>query len=143
MSTVKEIDIIFENCETITIFPTDIGVFSIENIIEYITRDAVNSISKYKKSSLVVIEIFAKRINSEYSPFGILSEKMLLKDRFQCNDITGFEIRFSDNSTEEILVEYNGNEVNEYQKTLLGENGNLYIVISKDKNISDFFTTLK
>lgn len=141
MHTAKSIDITFENCETITLEPKDIGFFSIENIAEYISRDSINSISKYKKSNLVIIEIFASKINSEYFPFDIPSEKMLIKERFLYNDITSLEIYYSDGSSEEIFVEYNGNETNDFQKTVIGNNGNLYIVISKDSNITDYFTT--
>ena len=141
MRDVKKIEIIFENCEYIEFTPKDFGIFLLDDITTSISRIACNSISELKHAKTVALEIFDTKLNSTYNPFGIESESKTIKSRFAlCDDITSIEITFADDSKQEYYVEWGNDEyTNEHQKTELGENGNLYIVIGKDKNISDYF----
>lgn len=141
MKDVKKIEIIFENCEYIEFTPKDFGIFLLDDITTSISRIACNSISELKHAKTVALEIFDTKLDSTYNPFGIQDKAQTVKKRFAlCDDITSIHITFVDDSKQEYYVEWGEDEyTNEYQKTELGKNGNLYIVIGKDKNISDFF----
>ena len=58
MKGLKQIEIGFENCETITISKNMIGRFSLDDIRPVIRRIACNAINKYWVAGEVQMEIF-------------------------------------------------------------------------------------
>lgn len=142
MRDVTKITIVFENCEYIDFVPQDFGTFLLDDITTSISRIACNSIAEMKHANTVALEIFDTKINTEYNPFDIENEKQKVINRFaQCDDITSIIVEFNDNTKESFYVAWGEDEyVNEFQKTQLGKNGNLYIVISKEETIENYFT---
>ena len=141
MKGIKKIEIVFENCDYIEFEPKDFGTFTLDNITTCINRVACNSIAKTNDATSVAIEIFKRKIESTYLPFGMFGEEpAFVKDRLtEYKDITYFVITYDDGTTDKIYAPWSGEYTNELQKYQIGENGNLYIVISVDENISDYF----
>lgn len=133
----NNIKIIFENTESLEIPIKNIGHFRISNIKEHISSTA-RSIEKYKTGENLFLEI-DKEGNIPFK--NLLNEEELTFDRLlEFNDICAIIINIDDKK-EEIELPYDGpiEEINELQKTYLSKNGNLYIVIDKEKNIEDVF----
>lgn len=145
MDNVKSITIGFENCETITIPRKHIGVIFIQDIKTEIVRVACNAISKVVSANTVAIEIFSEG-NVEYLPFGVSPSEMVFERINECHDITSIDVTYMDGSKETYWTDYeSGDEEglgapNIYEKTKISDLGNLYVVISKDKDIKDFFS---
>lgn len=146
MKEVKSITLVFENCERIVIPRRYIGIIYIEGINVEIARVACNSISKVTSAGTIALEIFSEG-NGEHKPFGIPQsppEKMF--DRItECHDITAIDVTYEDDSYESFWTDYEaGSEdglgaPNIYEKTKVSDLGNLYVVISKNKDIENFF----
>ena len=141
MKDVKKVDFVFENCESFGFNANNFSTFSIEDISTSINRIACNSIAKMHVAKSIAIEIFKDFIEEEYCPFGIVSEKIIKKDRINNHsDITSLIITYCDDSEETIFVKWDGDDYhNDNQKTHIGKNGNLFIVIDENKGINDFF----
>ena len=139
----KSITLILENCETISLERKFIGTFFLNDIQERIARIAVNSIAKQKMADELILEIFSDANNVDYYPFGDTDDGAIrIFDRLtEYGDITSVEIVWEDESIDDILVPWNDAHecFNEYQKYYLSKNGNLYIVVSKEKEIKDHF----
>jgi len=145
MIEVKELNIVFENCEEITIPKNVIGTLLIEKIHPVIQRIACNSISKYYVADEIVMEIF-KEGDIKYKPFGCSEEESTLKRLSQYADITGIEIVYKNGEKENLLVDYDEGEnegtlgaPNINEDIYVSELENIYIVISKDKKVKDYF----
>lgn len=138
MKSIKSIEFVFENCECFSIDAKYLGEFELSDIHQCIHRIASNCIAKMDCANTVAIEIFSEG-NKEYSPFGVRDRDETLFDRFMYHDITSIEIVYDDETSETYYVDYEGDEINEYQKNYMNNFGDMYIVISKDKGIFDFF----
>ena len=146
MSKVSKIELILENLEVITIDSEDIGGIDIGDIKTRIQSMGSNSINKYLYSDNIAIEIYKTR-NKLFNSFGIEGAEEYVFNRLtQWNDIASIEIHYEseDDKSELILVDYDeehGNNINNInQKSFIDKLGNLCLVISKDKNIEDYFT---
>lgn len=145
-----KINFIFENCDCLEVDGKYIGHFLVDNIKTTIQRIAINSIKELNIADLFVIEIH-KNANKERYQFDIVDfkRKQMAFDRLASSDITKivFEIETQYNNGTSESKKYNyyvnwsgeSDYYNESQKAYLSELGNLYIVISKDKTIEDFF----
>ena len=145
MTDVKSIEFGFENCECFTIDAKYFGTLELMDFQTQIRRNACNSISKTNFVNTVAMEIFSEG-NGDYHPFGIENEAMKFFDRLQeYNDIVDLTITYSDDTVESYYVDYDEGEddslgaPNINQHSYMNKFGDLYIVISKDKNIFDFF----
>ena len=149
----KYITFLLENCDVITIDGKYIGNFLIDNIRTTISRIACNSIMKMDIADTIVIEIH-KNANKKRHHFNFDSDynEHTVFDRLQeWNDITSIKFKFEEQYVEEnktprqeeytyyVYWEGNSDEENEAQSTYISNDGNLYIVISKDKTVEDFF----
>ncbi|MCM3109886.1 hypothetical protein [Lederbergia lenta] len=140
----KQVNLILENCEVLEIDRKYIGYFHIGNIKTSINRNACNSISKD-----IVCEDFTIEINRSFKDeelmqytFGDLSEKRNPIERLlRYPDITALEIVYQDDSKEYIYVDWQveDGDTNKNQKNLINNFGDLYIVISENKGIEDFY----
>lgn len=133
----NEIELIFENTESVKIPIKNIGQMKMSGIKEGISSNA-RSIETYKYADYLYLEI-DKKGNIPFK--NLLGEEELTFDRLlQCNDICIIDIEI-EGKKEEILLPYDGpiDEINSLQKTYLSKNGNLYIVIDKEKQVFDIF----
>lgn len=142
MDNVKSIGFGFENCEYFNIDAKYFGILELTDFRIHIQRIACNAILKMNCVDTVVMEIFSEGDN-KYSSYG--EDVTKFKRLNMYNDITSITVVYDDNSEEDYYVNYK-DEVesqlgspNVYQTTYMSKLGNIYIVISKDKGIFDYF----
>ena len=144
MRYLKSLEIIFENCEHVTIPANMIGDIHMGGTKYILNRVAANAIGGYNLITEFYIELF-KTADKIYHPFGIESDENSILTRIsEFNDITGIDIEYEDGTVEEYLVDYDEKDdslgsPNKNQKTYVSHLGNVYVVIQKDKKIEDFF----
>lgn len=146
MNNIKKVEFVFENCECFEIDEKYFGMFQIADIKTEIYRIACNAISKLTTAYTVALEIFSEA-NTDYNPCGS-SERSKKFDRITSwRDITSIILYYDDGKEETYYVDYVekqdgvlGTE-NINQRTYISSLGNLYLVITKDKDIKDFFET--
>lgn len=142
---IKSIEFIFENCESLSIPKNCIGLLDIEGIHDVIRRMAMNSIAKYTRADEFAIEIY-KEADEEYHPFGNIEDaSSKLKRLTEFNDIASIEVAYEDGSTDTLFLPYSDDDslgaCNAYQKTYVSKLGNVYIVVSKEKDIDFYFNS--
>lgn len=139
----KEITFTLENCDYITIDGKYIGDFLVDELNTSIRRTAVNTIEQIDGADIVVIEIH-KDANKERYLFlqtGWEDSKHMTFDRLTgYDDITRIEFKLDDKSYS-YYVDWVGDSdyENEAQSTYISKDGHLYLIIAKDKVVSDFF----
>lgn len=147
---IKRITFCFENCEWITIDGKYIGDMDASDIRKSVCRVACNAVEEIETANFFAVEIH-KDANKEEYAFGIKNEeyKTYTFDRFlKYNDITDIHIELYDEYGEEkdetykYLVDWVGEDEysNPAQKTYLSKCGNLYIVVSNERDIADCFS---
>lgn len=148
MQELYSMELIFENCESMVIPKTAIGYLSVEGIHTRVAKIAMNSISKYTVADEIAMEILKCVDDEEYHPFGIADEtQSRLKRMSAYDDITAVCLKYEDGSEDTFYVDYDEEHEgalgspNVNQKTYVSLLKNVYIVISKDKDIADFFDT--
>lgn len=148
----KYIEFIFENCDRFKIDGKYIGAFIIDDIKKQICRVACNSIMEMDIAQSIIIEI-NKDANEEYFEFGVDNNdlKIFKFDRISSsNDITSIEFVLEEDISEPHIPKAkhyhyytywvgDNDYLNEVQSTLVDKDGNLYIVIEKDKKVNDYF----
>jgi hypothetical protein len=153
----KYITFCLENCDRITIDGKYIGDFVVKDIKTEIRRIATNAIDRIDIADTFAIEIH-KDANKERYPFGQIDKpnwKQMTFDRLvKYSDITSIEFELYDDYTDEMeegavyctecydyWVNWTGDndEINDAQSNYVSKDGHLYIVISADKTIEDFF----
>ena len=144
MKDVKSIEFIFENCECFSIDAKYFGELYLTDFRTSIHRVSSNAILKMNLVDTVVMEIFSEG-NGKYNPLGDEDEVNNFFDRLQTyDDITSISVTYDDDTVEEYYVDYKEavedqlGSPNIYQHTYMNNSGDLYIVISKDKDIFDF-----
>lgn len=146
MAVIKSITIGTENCESFT-FPVNVfGQCYINNIHTEIRRVAINAICKDTYADEVALCIFFPEAEAAATREGsIIEEDDLILDRFcRFADITDITIHYIDDTEEVYLVDYRADgsylgAPNLNQTTYVSSCGDLYIVISENKGIDDFF----
>ncbi|MBZ9693219.1 hypothetical protein [Clostridium sp. M14] len=139
---IKKIEFILENCEVIEFEGKHVGDFDVENIKTNISRIACNSISKHNVCETFAIEISSLANTEIVQPWG---DKIKPFDRLnKYQDITSIEIHYNDNTSDKILVDYcsesenlGANNLN--QESYISDLGNLYIIISKNKTLENYW----
>lgn len=152
----KYITFCFENCDRITIDGKYIGDFVVKDIKTEIRRITTNAIDRIDIADTFAIEIH-KDANKERYQFGQIDKpnwKQMTFDRLvKYSDITSIEFELYDDCTteteeENVYTEYyfywvdwtsDSDEINDAQSNYVSKDGHLYIVISADKTIEDFF----
>ena len=138
----KNLVLVFENCEYIEFKGSSIFEFCVEDIETSIRRVAINSIDVLHIPHVVAIEI-KKSGDGCYRIFD--SDKLGRKfERIkEYNDIASIEFDLVDRSGRITHFEYepvwNGEYDNKYQTVYESSSGNLYIVISDKKQFKDIF----
>lgn len=136
MQEVKQIELVFENCEDMTFLPKQIGAFWCSDITAQVGRIACNSISKQLWCKELFLELYPVA-NQKYDSFGHKSEDTTFERICRFDDITGIEITYEDGSKDYILLPWNeeGNYTNKHQSSQIDENGRLYVLVSKERDI--------
>ena len=136
---IKEIELVFENCEVITIPGKYIGRFYVGNICKSLSRIAVNSTRMYETAKKIVIEIH-KDAETQNRQFGTEGDDSTFDRILKWNDITSIEITLEDAYNKENKEEHyvfctdwigDSEYENKGQKSKRSELGHLYIVITK------------
>ncbi|MFI2856883.1 hypothetical protein ACH6EH_07055 [Paenibacillus sp. JSM ZJ436] len=136
---VKYVEFILENCECLRVDGQFIGNFAIDDIKKSIMKH-YNSIIYQDTCSLFAIAI-NRNANRDYQVFGIEVEHQNLFKRLSEGDICSARIVYSDESLDEVNVDWIGESDyhNEAQDSYVSKNGDLYIVINKDSNVEKYF----
>ena len=157
MNGISKIELGLENCEVITIDGKYIGAFDVSNIQTHIRRMGCNYIGKYNSCESFAIEIHRSG-NTVNKPFGIedVGHNESIFDRLlKYRDITSVTVyydkkndKYEDIDTGEkadFYVPYE-DEVegalgspNVNQKCYINSFGDLYILISKNETLEDYF----
>jgi hypothetical protein len=146
MKEVISVDIILENCESISVAADYIGEIYVGEIVEEITRIATNAVCKFKTAGVVVLELLKEFNSRPYYVFGnedFVSEK---KERlFNYRDITALEFIYDDGTSEIYYVDYKaeneeklGSE-NINQENFLSSSGSVCIVITANEEVKEMF----
>lgn len=148
MGEVRSIEFVFENCEYLELKSHLLGSVNILGIRESIRRIDSNSVQRYKSADEIVLEILPGAANEEYCPFGFEDKKTNKMERLSdYNDITHIIVKYKDGTMDDISVDYDEGEnegelgaPNVNQKVYMSPGKHLYIVITKGKEISDYFS---
>ena len=142
MKHIKSIEFVFENCESFNIDTNYFGAFLIDDIRYSIQRIACNSIVKMAIADTMVIELFSEG-DREYRPFGALEKTTIFERLQKFNDITQIIVHYEDQTEEAYFTDWaEGDDCeNKNQSVCKSDLGNLYIVISEEKDFSTFFDT--
>lgn len=143
MKAVKNITLVFENCETVKLRPNAIGDFHIGGLHQEINRIASNAIARSEYANEVAMELYPE-CESLCVERNIGNSKTIFDRIMQHFDITHIEIEYEDGE-QYIAVDYNDGgkdylgAANVNQMVYLSSCGVLYIVIAAKKGIADFF----
>lgn len=145
----KRIKFIFENCDYVEIDGKYIGNFLVDKLNTSFQRIACNAIAKIDAVDEFLIEIH-KDASKGRTAFG---DKVF--DRFkEWHDITSINFTLAEdacdkyghvlktyNETYDYVITWTGNNEaeNDAQKSYISKDGNLYIVVSAEKDIFDYF----
>lgn len=142
MKHIESIEFILENCEGFSIDANYFGAFLIDDLHYSIQRIASNSIVRMAIADTIVIELFSKG-DREYSPFGALEKTTIFERLQKYNDITQIIVHYEDQTEEAYFTDWaEGDDCeNKNQGVCKSDLGNLYIVISAEKDFSIFFDT--
>lgn len=152
----KYITFIFENCDNITIDGKYVGDFLVDDIHTSLSRIASNAINKIDTVDTFLIEIHkdANKERYQFDQTNYEDFKQTVFERFlRCTDITGIVLELYDDYNSDTPSEkysyllnwyYDENNkvaeyINKYENVYLSDLGHLYISISKNKRIKDFF----
>jgi len=141
MNQIKSIELCLENCEVLKFEADQIGRFEVKNIKNEISRIALNSISKLSTCEEFIIQISSKANISEsylttWSNNNVLPFERINNGR----DIVSVTINYEDGNKENIYVDWDGTYCENYlQSSYINKAGDLYIVVSKNKNVKDVF----
>ena len=150
----KNITLVFENCDSITIDGKYVGEFIVDDIHTSIKRIACNAIERIDSVDTFAIEIHkdANKERFQFDQTDYKDFKQMTFDRLSAyNDITSIQINLIENYVEEeqvprqehydYYVKWTGksDDINESQINYLSDCGNFYIVIAENKKIEDFF----
>jgi len=153
---VKTLEFTLENCEAITIPGYYVGDLYIEDIKTTIRRIACDAVAKYEYCENFAVEIHADANKQKYRPFGTtpsgqepktIFERLAEYDDITCVDIVLTNNEFWEEDFEEETGKYtiwtkwvgDSEYENKAQKSIVTDDGHLYLVISKDETIGDFF----
>lgn len=132
---IKQLDIVFENCEVFTLTPDMINLCYIDgiknnigiNCFQYENGEIYDTIS-CEEVMLIINEKGASQKGNFDFP---TSPSSLLKDRLKFNDITHIDVIYEDDSNTYVMVPWRDKENNEYFNILQ------HNIITKDYKNTD------
>lgn len=131
---IKRVDLVFENCEVVTLMPNMFKSLIITGITEqktincYQYEDGENQVNQC--CEYMSIDINKKGYEQETN----WQDTTLITRLMQCNDITSIYLIYEDDTEEQILVPWDeDNEyINKYQRILQLDEENIRIVIERE-----------
>ncbi len=150
----KNVTLIFENCDYITIDGKYVGNLLVDDLHICFRRIACNAIEKVETANTFALEIHrdANKDRYQFGQSDVPHFKQKTFDRIEeYDDITSIEFELEDAYVEEgeiprvehyeYYVDWVGESEyeNEAQTSYISSDGNMYLVIAKDKGIGDFF----
>lgn len=150
----KEITLVFENCDSITIDGKYVGNFLVDDTKTSVKRIACNAIEKIDICYTFAIEIHkdANKVRHAFEQTQIEDFKEEIFTRIsRFNDITSIEFELEETYIKDgemprtevynYWVDWAGDSeyANKAQTSYISTPGNLYLIIAKDKCIEDFF----
>lgn len=138
MKNIESIILYCENCESIEIEGRYIGEIELIGLKQIITR-----YGEYRICEDFILEI-NRDADKKYKSFGMISDEILFERLINIRDIVSITIRYNDGSLEDNMYmpyreEENNYQTNRYQHVYKSNLNHLYIVCSKEKEISDYF----
>lgn len=134
MNEVESIELVLENCESITIERKYIGDFWCEDITTTVARIAMNSISKYQKCKEFFLSIH-KDADCIYNSFGSPSKYTAFTRLTDFPDITSVNVKYKDGIKETYFVTWEDADEsgsnNCFQTSFISECGHIYIYIGE------------
>ena len=134
MKYIKKIEIGFENCLLATVDVSNIGGIILEDIGTKIVRIGTNAVASIDQAKTLALEILAPEARRIFD---------VLKDS-SITSITTID-EFGDETEYQVFYEVFPNEANDlgarniHEKFSMSSLGNLYIVVSEDKELGFFF----
>lgn len=142
MTKVKELELVLENCEYIKIPTKHLANIVIEGIDIRVRRNAINNIEKLQTASSIYLNIIKPETIKTLGLFGEADEESLScsKRILQYEDITSVVVVYEDNTKEEYFVDWDWDNdyLNNYQDTQIAKNGNLHVLINREKRLKEF-----
>jgi len=137
MKDIKNIELIFENCDSIAFNPEHLENIIMDDFKTRVHRCACNAIYKFDCANIIFIYIF-KRANQTYQEFRMDGFNRLMFDRItSANDITGIKLTYGLEDEEEISVDWEDGS-NEYENknqiSRITNRGDLKILICSPDN---------
>jgi len=144
MHQISSLDINFENLESVNIPMNSIGSVFVENCDTVMRRIACNTIAEYTLCGLFVLEVFDTPLLKYSGGWHVENDPAPFEHLAQYRDITSFTVKYVDGEEKEYYVDYSVEEDNCWSSNMnqynyLSSQGVLYIMISKDKCLRDFF----
>lgn len=136
----KYLELVLENCEVVRVERKYLGYLYIGDIKTTLTRHD-KSLIKSQSIGDFAIELH-RDLKDEDTSFGAYFGKVNPIDRLvKHKDITQIYIAYEGNTSDRFYVKWHDNDEhdNRYQNNKLNNFGDLYIVISEDKGIDDFY----
>lgn len=146
---IKSITFNFENCDSLKIDGNFIGDLYAGGANREITKIAVNSFRKIDTINTFFVAI-NKAANQDRYPFNdknLSRQKETVFKRLSYGDIVSvdFKLVAADRSPEHYsyCVKWKSNNdcINSYQKTFISNIGDMYLIVSDDAKITDFYST--
>jgi len=137
LTTIKYIDIVFENCEHCRLPPHMLNGLMVQDI----TKSYWINCFQYKKGEINTF-LSCKQFFITINPSGLKiktemggeTETSLKKRLLSCNDITNVQICFEDGTSEYISVPWEGEHYTNELQTVKPDGKSLVIEIPGDKN---------
>lgn len=142
---IKKIELLFENCEQVTLPVSALGCVVIRSINMEIFRGAINAIYEGFYADEVALEILPNANEVGSNDTFDDGAKTILERIMAWNDVTLINVIYDTGEELCLSVDYDdgGDDrlgaPNVNQKTYLSKNGALYLVIGKGKAIEDYF----
>lgn len=138
--TIKNIELVLENCEVIDVDAKYIGKIIAQDIFPAIINVGYGDIRKRFRCYMFGIELHKDLdqygVVQNYTPNGSPGVFNRLTDY---NDITQIVVHYDDGVEETYFVDYDGDEENANQKSHISAAGHLYIKISLMHSFGDMF----
>jgi hypothetical protein len=135
----KQIELVLENCEVITVERKYLGSIYMSNFTEIISRHRKSLIQSTVVNEFA-IEIH-RSLDETVAKQGLFDDYNPIQRLNKFNDITQLEITYEDGTKKHFYTHWHDDDEynNRYQKNKLNQFGDLYIVISENNDIDQYF----
>ncbi len=135
------IELTFENCEAVKFDREYIEFIHLDNINNSITGNETYIYEYCNVKDVAILIKSEANINDNFVATSYGNENLPFQKILRWSDIVAVDVIYENRENKCMYVDWKevSNGLNSYQKSKLDDNGNLYIVISKNKEIMDYF----